>query len=125
MGAMGYCFGGTCVPDIAWDGGADIRSVVSFHGGLAGNGLDNGPTIAKLLVLHGADDPMVPPEQVAEFQAEMTAMGVDWQFVSYSNTVHAFTRPEANSPEIGALYNPVADRRSWDAMLAFFEETLA
>lgn len=125
MGAMGYCFGGTAVLDLARAGGDDIKGVVSFHGGLEGNTLDHPKTLgAKILVLHGEDDPMVPPEQVAAFKTEMTAKKADWQLHAYSHTMHAFTRPEANDPGFGAVYNAAADRRSWQAMLNFFEEVL-
>jgi dienelactone hydrolase len=125
MGAMGYCFGGTAVLDLARAGGDDIKAVVSFHGGLQGNTLDNPKTLsAKILILHGDADPLVPPEQVAAFKAEMNAKQVDWQLHAYSHTVHAFTRPAANNPDFGAVYNATADRRSWQAMLNFFGETL-
>ena len=125
IGAMGYCFGGTAVLDLARAGGDELKGVVSFHGGLEGNTLDNPKKLnVKILVLHGEDDPLVPPEQVAAFKAEMTAKQVDWQLHSYSHTVHAFTRPAANDPAFGAVYNPVADRRSWQAMLNFFDEVL-
>jgi dienelactone hydrolase len=122
---MGYCFGGTAVLDLARAGGEELKGVVSFHGGLEGNTLDNPKKLnVKILVLHGDDDPLVPPEQVAAFKAEMTAKQVDWQLHAYSHTVHAFTRPAANDPAFGAVYNPVADRRSWQAMLNFFDEVL-
>jgi dienelactone hydrolase len=125
IGAMGYCFGGTAVLDLARAGGDDIKAVVTFHGGLEGNSLDNPKTLsAKMLILHGDDDPLVPPETVAAFKAEMNAKQVDWQLHAYSHTVHAFTRPNANNPAFGAVYNATADRRSWRAMLNFFEETL-
>ncbi|MFT4520698.1 MAG: dienelactone hydrolase [Halioglobus sp.] len=125
IGAMGYCFGGLAVLDLARAGGEDIQAFVSFHGGLGGNTLDNPATLSsKVLVLHGEDDPMVPPEEVAAFKAEMTAKKADWQLVAYSQTVHAFTRPGANDPAFGAVYNPTTDKRSWQAMLSFFAETL-
>lgn len=125
IGAMGYCFGGTAVLDLARAGGDDIKAVVSFHGGLEGNSLDNPKIInAKILVLHGEDDPLIPPEQVTAFKAEMTAKQADWQLHAYSQTVHAFTRPDANDPAFGAVYNPSADRRSWQSMLNFFDEAL-
>ena len=124
MGVMGYCFGGTCALDLARSGGPDIKAAVSFHGGLAANGLEASPITAPVLALHGHDDPMVPPEAVSEFQTEMTERGADWQLVSYGHTVHGFTRPEANAPELGVVYNPVSDRRSWQAMLQFFTEEL-
>jgi dienelactone hydrolase len=125
MGAMGYCFGGTAVLDLARAGGDGVKAFVTFHGGLEGNSLDNPKTVdAKILVLHGDDDPLVPPETVAAFKAEMNAKQVDWQLHAYSHTVHAFTRPAANDPAFGAVYNAAADRRSWLAMLNFFAETL-
>ncbi len=123
MGAMGYCFGGTAVLDLARGGGEDIKGVVSFHGGLDGNDLDNPQTIsARVLVLHGDADPLVPPEQVTAFKREMTEKQADWQLHAYGHTVHAFTRPAANNPDFGAVYNAAADRRSWQSMLNFFGE---
>lgn len=125
MGAMGYCFGGTAVLDLARAGGSDIKGVVSFHGGLQGNDLDGAAQIdSKILVLHGEDDPLVPPEQVAQFKAEMTEKKADWQLHAYGHTVHAFTRPGANDASFGTVYQANADRRSWQAMLNFFEEAL-
>ncbi|MCR9103902.1 MAG: dienelactone hydrolase family protein [Gammaproteobacteria bacterium] len=125
MGAMGYCFGGTAVLDLARAGGTDIKGVASFHGGLQGNDLEvNGPVNASVLVLHGEDDPLVPPQQVQAFKAEMNSRAADWQLVAYSNTMHAFTRPEANNPDFGAVYNARTDRRSWRAMLDFFNEVI-
>jgi len=125
LGAMGYCFGGMAVLDLARDGSDGAKAIVSFHGGLDGNDLDNpGKIDASILVLHGEDDPMVPPETVARFKQEMNDKQADWQLVSYSHTVHAFTRPAANDPSFGAVYNAQADRRSWQAMLCFFEEVL-
>lgn len=125
MGAMGYCFGGTVVLDLARAGGDEIKAVVTFHAGLEGHSLDTPDTLnAKILVLHGDDDPLVPPEQVAGFKREMNSKNVDWQLHIYSHTVHAFTRPDANDPGFGAVYNSTADGRSWQAMLNFFEEVL-
>ena len=125
IGAMGYCFGGMAVLDLARDGSDGVNAIVSFHGGLDGNTLDNPDTMsASILVLHGEDDPMVPPETVARFKQEMTDKKADWQLVSYGHTVHAFTRPAANDPAFGAVYNASADKRSWQAMLNFFAETL-
>lgn len=124
IGAIGYCFGGTAVLDLA-RGSHDVRAVVSFHGGLAGNGLEQADDIsAHVLVLHGEDDPLVPAEQVAEFKAEMSARNADWQLLAYGHTVHGFTRPGANNPDFGTVYSPVADARAWRAMRDFFRETL-
>ncbi|MEZ5571519.1 MAG: dienelactone hydrolase family protein [Halioglobus sp.] len=125
IGAMGYCFGGMAVLDLARSGAQELKGVVTFHGSLNGNTLDNPTTLhAKILVLHGEDDPLVPAEQVAAFKAEMNAKQVDWQLHAYSHTVHAFTRPGANDPKFGAVYNAAADRRSWQSMLSFFAEVL-
>ena len=125
IAAIGYCFGGTGVLELARSG-AEIAGVVSFHGGLdAANGMTAaaGKIPAKVLVLHGADDPFVPAEQVAAFQKEMTAAKADWQMNFYSGAVHAFTQKEAgNDNSKGAAYNEVADRRSWQAMKAYFAE---
>ena len=125
IAAIGYCFGGTGVLELARSG-AEIAGVVSFHGGLdavQGMAAEPGKIPAKVLVLHGADDPYVPAEQVAAFQKEMTAAKADWQMVFYSGAVHAFTQKEAgNDNSKGAAYNEAADRRSWEAMQTFFAE---
>src|SRR5690606_24908061 len=92
IGAMGYCFGGLCVLDLARSG-ADVRGVVSLHGALKPSGLPAAPIRAKVLVLHGHDDPLVPLEEVIAFQNEMTAAKVDWQLHAYGGTMHAFTNP--------------------------------
>ena len=122
LAAIGFCFGGMCVLDLARTG-ADLKGVVSFHGllGAPGN-LTVNSIKAKVLALHGHDDPMVPAEQVAVFQDEMTAAGADWQLHSYGNTMHAFTNPLANDPDFGTVYQSDADRRSWLSMKNFLEE---
>jgi dienelactone hydrolase len=120
---MGYCFGGTTVLELARSG-ADVAGVVSFHGGLDSPTPADATNIkAKVLALHGADDPFVKPEDVAAFEAEMRAAKVDWQLVSYGNAVHSFTRPDAGSDNSkGAAYNEAADKRSWEAMKNFYAE---
>ncbi|MHB1024523.1 MAG: dienelactone hydrolase family protein [Desulfobacteria bacterium] len=125
LAAIGYCFGGTTVLELARSG-ADLASVVSFHGGLGTPTPDDARNIkAKVLALHGADDPLVPMKQVEAFQEEMRKGGVDWQFISYGGAVHRFSNPAAgNDPSTGLAYNERADRRSWEAMKAFFAETL-
>ena len=123
IAAIGYCFGGLTVLELARSGAA-VAGVVSFHGGL------DSPTPAdakqirgKVLVLHGADDPHVPPADVAAFQAEMRAAGVNWQFTAYGGAVHSFTNPNAgNDNSKGVAYNAQADRRSWQAMTNFLRE---
>lgn len=123
IAAMGYCFGGLCALDLARGGHDDIKGVVSFHGALLPNEIDTPATISsKVLAIHGYDDPLVPIETVTAFKQEMTEKKADWQFVSYGHTVHAFTRPDANDPDHGIHYDAAADRRSWQAMLNFFEE---
>lgn len=125
IAAIGFCFGGLCVLDLARTG-ADIKGVVSFHGLLGAPDNTKGHRIkAKVLALHGNDDPMVPVEHVIAFQQEMTEAGADWQFHSYGNTLHAFTNPVANDPGFGTVYQADADRRSWLSMQNFLEEVFA
>lgn len=122
IGAIGFCFGGLCVLDLARSG-ADIKGVVSFHGLLSPSTVKNTkPMLAKVLVLHGHDDPMVPPEQVLAFENEMTERKADWQVHVYGNTKHAFTNPLANDSQLGLIYNTLAEKRSWVAMTNFFDE---
>ncbi len=126
IAAIGYCFGGTVALELA-RAGAPVAGVVSFHGGLATPTPADAKNIrAKVLVLHGAVDPNVPPAEVAAFEKEMNEAKVDWQLVSYSGAVHSFTNPDAgNDPSKGNAYNEKADRRSWQAMKSFFEELFA
>jgi dienelactone hydrolase len=123
LAAIGYCFGGTAVLELARDG-ADLSGVVSFHGGLDTSKSAQAKQIrASILVLHGADDPLVTPEQLADFQEEMRAAGTDWQLVAYGNAVHGFTNPAAGTDKSrGVAYSPLADRRSWQAMQRFLAE---
>jgi len=122
LGAIGFCFGGLCVLDLARVG-ADLNGVVSFHGlfGSPGNTAEN-KIKARILVLHGWDDPMATPDQVVTLGEELTGMGADWQIHGYGNTMHAFTNPDANDPDFGTVYQPDADRRSWNAMQNFLSE---
>jgi dienelactone hydrolase len=122
---MGYCFGGTGALEAA-RGNLKVQGAVSFHGGL---GKDSsrpiGKIAPKILVLHGADDPFVPKEEVDNFQNEMKASGADWQMVFYANAVHAFTHKDAGSDNSrGAAYNELADKRSWIALKDFLKEVL-
>jgi dienelactone hydrolase len=125
VAAIGYCFGGTCVLELARRG-ADIAGVASFHGGLDTPRPADAKNIkCKVLVLHGADDPHVPRKDVEAFEDEMRAGGVDWQLNMYGGAVHAFTNPAAgNDKSRGVAYNAEADHRSWEAMKAFFGEIL-
>ena len=124
MASIGYCFGGLCALGLARSG-ADLRGVVSFHGLLTGHEFGAGSISSRILVLHGYDDPMAPPENLLEFAADMTSRGVDWQVHAYGGTMHAFTVPEANDPDFGTVYNPDADRRSWESASNFLAEVLA
>lgn len=122
VAAMGFCFGGLCVLDLARTG-ADLCGVVSFHGLLAAPGNTAGNSIgARVLVLHGYDDPMVPAEDIALLQHELSIACSDWQLHAYGNTMHAFTNPVADDPDFGTVYQPLADSRSWQTMRLFFEE---
>lgn len=123
IAAIGYCFGGTTALELARSG-ADVRGVVSFHGGLDSPNPTDGRNIkAKVLVLHGADDPLVPQDQILAFQDEMRKGGVDWQMIYYGGAVHRFTAREAgDNPSTGLAYNEKADRRSWEDMKQFFGE---
>ncbi|MCC6573770.1 MAG: dienelactone hydrolase family protein [Planctomycetes bacterium] len=123
IAAIGFCFGGTAVLDIACSG-ADIDGVVSFHGGLKLADAKEMQNIkCKVLVLHGADDPFVPEADVNAFIKEMRATKADWQLHLYSGAVHSFTNPGAGGDNSkGAAYNKSADERSWDDMEQFFDE---
>jgi dienelactone hydrolase len=123
VAAIGYCFGGTTVLELA-RGGADVTGVVSFHGGLGmPTPADPKNLRGKVLALHGADDPFVPAAEVAAFEQEMRAAKADWQLVAYGGAVHSFTDWRADgSFSPGAKYHEAADRRSWAAMRTFFDE---
>jgi dienelactone hydrolase len=125
IAAMGFCFGGLCALDLARSG-AEIIGVLSFHGLLAApKDLPNKKMLAKVLALHGYDDPMGPPEQLLAFAKEMTQAQVDWQIHAYGNTQHAFTNPEAQDEKLGLIFDEVAEKRSWQSMKNFFTEIFA
>lgn len=124
VAAMGYCFGGMCVLELARSG-ADVLGVVSIHGIFAPGDVPNEEIRARVLCLHGHDDPMVPPEQVLAFQQEMSEAGADWQVHSYGGTMHAFTNPKANDPDFGAVYNADAERRAYRSLENFLAEIFA
>jgi len=120
--AIGFCFGGLCVLDIARSG-EELAGVVSFHGLLTAPDEKGAQAIpARVLVLHGWDDPLAPPDSVLSLAAEMSAANADWQLHAYGNTVHAFTNPAANDTTRGTVYYAAADRRSWIAMKNFLDE---
>lgn len=125
IGAIGYCFGGTTVLELARSG-ADLAAVVSFHGGLVTDmPAPEGKVKARILVCHGADDPFVPPEEVDGFRKEMQTAKTDWILIAFGNAVHSFTNPNADKAGLkGVAYNEKADKGSWAAMKMFFDETL-
>ncbi len=122
VAAIGYCFGGTGVIELARSG-AVVKGVVSFHGGLDSPSPADGKNIkGRVLALHGADDPFVPAKDIAAFEKEMQDAKVDYKLVSYPGAVHAFTQKAAgNDNSKGAAYNEAADKASWEEMKAFFE----
>jgi dienelactone hydrolase len=122
IAAIGFCFGGLCVLDLARTG-VNIKGVVAFHGLFwPADHLKQQTINAKVLLLHGYDDPMVSDKQVNAIQQELTEKGADWQLHSYGHTLHAFTNPNANDPKSGTRYQENADRRSWQAMQNFLVE---
>lgn len=122
IGAIGFCFGGGCVLDLARSG-ADVKVVVSFHGLLSPPPhAHNKKILAKILALHGYLDPMVTSGEVLAFEKEMHEAQVDWQLIVYGSALHAFSNPSANDYQLGTVYNEAADKRSWIAMKNFFSE---
>jgi dienelactone hydrolase len=122
IAAIGYCFGGSVVLSMAQEGMA-LRGVVSFHGSFPTKRAEPNTIKAKILVCHGADDPMTTQDQVHQFQENLKHARADWQFMVYGGAKHSFTNPEADKRGIpGLAYNGSADKRSWKAMLAFFDE---
>lgn len=125
LAGIGYCFGGTTVLELARSG-ADIKATVGFHSGLGTARPGDAKAIkGKVLVQIGADDPIIPPEQRADFEKEMKAAGVDWRLQLYGGAGHSFTNPAADSRGMkGFFYHEATDRRSWNAMIELFNETL-
>jgi dienelactone hydrolase len=125
IAAMGFCFGGTAAIELARSG-ANVKGVVSFHGGLDSPAPADGKKIkGKVLALHGADDPFVPAKDLAAFEEEIKTAGVDYKLVQYPNAVHSFTQVSAgNDNSKGAAYNEAADKASWEEMKTFFGKVL-
>jgi dienelactone hydrolase len=126
LAAIGFCYGGAAALELARDG-ADLKAVVGFHPRLAtGRHAEPGVIRGSVLMCLGADDPLVPPEERAEFEEEMRAAGADWRLNLYGNTVHSFTHYRGEDPPdsgfAGVAYDELADRRSWRAMLDLFDE---
>ena len=125
IGAMGFCFGGKSVLDLARSG-EELAGVVSFHGVLDPPDINQDVEIrSKVLVLHGWDDPMATPEQTVALTQELKRRKANWELVAYGDTGHAFTNPAANDKDRGMCYNQLVDDRSWDRMARFFEEVFA
>jgi dienelactone hydrolase len=123
IAVIGFCFGGLCALDLA-RGNTDIRGAVSFHGLLKPSGFTEPKVRAKVLMMHGFDDPLAPPEDVLAVAREFTDAGADWQLHAYGHTVHAFTNPIAHNREGGLQYDEAADRRSWHTLVQFLDEVL-
>lgn len=123
LAAVGYCFGGATVQVLAY-GGADLDGVVSFHGSLIAPTAEQAErTTAKVLIGHGAQDPMNDTGSLAAYVEAMNTTSIDWQLVVYGNARHSFTNPDADKRGMDALaYSPSADRRSWQHMTLFFDE---
>jgi len=122
IGAIGYCLGGKAVLELARDG-YDCLGVVSFHGLLATDAPVEADTLrASVLVCTGADDPYAPLEDVARFQAEMTAAAADSQVIVYTGTKHSWTNPDSAREWPGIEFHAQNAKRSWNSMLAFFED---
>ena len=123
IAAIGFCFGGLCVLDLARTG-ANIKAVVSFHGLLSAPDNISGKKInSRILVLHGYDDPMATPDAVLELATELTEAQADWQIHAYGNTVHSFTNPAASDQEFGTVYHSLSDKRSWRSMADFLRDS--
>lgn len=124
LGAIGCCFGGLCVLDMARIG-AELRGVVSIHGVL--RPLEQAPNTripSKVLILHGHEDPWAPPQDLEAIQRELTLAGADWQTHTFGHAMHAFTVPHANDPAAGLLHDAAATARSWSLIAAFLQEAL-
>lgn len=122
-GAIGFCFGGATVLDLARSG-ADIAGVATFHANLSTDDAALAKHIkAKVLVMHGADDKFESPEQIAGFQKEMRDANVDWQFMIYGGAVHCFAIPSADGAVPGCKYDPAVAKRAYALMHLFFDET--
>ena len=125
LAAIGYCFGGTTSLELGRQG-CDLKAIVGFHSGLATSRPQAAKNIkGKVLVCIGAEDPIIPPEQRAAFENEMKAAGVDWRLQLYGGAGHSFTNPAADSRGMqGFFFHEATNRRSWNAMIELFNETL-
>ncbi len=126
IAAIGYCFGGTTVQQLAYSG-ADLRGIVSFHGSLIAPSEEEAKAVkAKILICHGAADPLTSQEALQNYLAGMGKSHLDWQMVFYGGAKHSFTNPDADKAGMEAFgYNKLADQRSWVHMKTFFDEIFA
>jgi dienelactone hydrolase len=126
LAAIGFCFGGTTVLELAYEG-VPLKATVTFHGGLVVPDARQKLKIrSPILVLHGAEDTFIKPETIDGLRQALDSVKVDWYMVTYANAVHAFSNPDADSFKIpGIGYNEKAARRSWKEMQEFFDEQLA
>ena len=123
LAIIGFCFGGLCALDLARTG-IDIEAAISFHGLFMPNGLPDNKIKAKVLALHGYDDPMAKPEAIIELGDELTRAECDWQLYAYGSTMHSFMNPDANAPENGTQYNEVTEKRAWTSATKLLEQVL-
>lgn len=122
VAAVGFCFGGKCVLDLARSG-EDLKGIATFHGVYDKPDLDyDAPINASVLIFHGWDDPLATPQQTIALAEELTERNADWNINAFGHTGHAFTNPNANSPETGMNYNERTTDRSWQSLTNFLEE---
>ncbi len=121
---IGFCFGGLCALDLARTG-LDVKAAISFHGLFMPNGLLDNKIKAKVLALHGYDDPMAKPQTIIELGDELTRAECDWQLYAYGSTMHSFMNPDANAPEGGTQYNAVTEKRAWISATQLLEQALS
>lgn len=129
LGAIGFCFGGLSVYEL-FRSGVDLKGVVCFHPvlanekeGISAKTFSLSPEIhGSILILNGADDPMVSTHDLFRVEKEFSKAKIDWQIHSYGNTMHAFTNPMANDVQAGTIYNEKSKNRAWKSMKNFFDE---
>jgi dienelactone hydrolase len=123
MAAIGFCFGGLCMLDLARHG-THLAAVASFHGLVTPLPQPpSAPISAKITIFHGWDDPFAPPQEMLALATELTERGADWQLHAYGHALHAFMAPFANAPERGIQYNETTARRAWESLVDFLRET--
>lgn len=122
--AIGFCFGGLCVLDLARSG-AEVNAVISFHGSLkAADELPAKDVKAAILIQHGDADKMVPFKDVSAVRDELNTINADWQINIFSGAQHAFMNPDANDPDFGTVYNENVALKAWDALQLFLWDHL-